>query len=149
MATMDLVRKLQELKEKGWDLQDVIFLLEDEYIEIQADEIDKMKSEVIKFIKSVMTQRAWHEGGYRYLCYIIASLIKEKKSYWEAVEEAAMKFSCKESDIRGAMRWTISQMEFDADTLYFDGINFSPEYNQNLDKEFIEEAVDYIGCRIE
>lgn len=144
MATMDLVRKLRNLSESGWDLNDVLFLLEDEYIEVQEEEIDKVKCEVVEFLKACVTQRG---DGYPYLCYVITILVKEEKSYWEALEEASRKFWCQQSDMRKAMRWTIRQMAFDPDMHYFDGINFG-DGNIRLDEEFVEEAVDHIKWRI-
>lgn len=142
MAKTDLVQVLEELKANGYDLDDVIFLLEDMNIEIQ-EEFDEVKLQVIEFVKQSMTQTALAQGGYTYLCYTMTILIKEGKSYWEAVEETARKFWCQESVVREAMRLTISEMAFEPDTYYLDEINFS-EWNDNLDREFVEEVVEHL-----
>ena len=146
MSRTDLVRKLQDLSERGWDLDDVIFLLEDEYIAVQDEEIDKVKCAVIEFVERLMTQTTWNGRGCSHLCYIITLLIKEDKTYWKAVEETAERFGWQESDILEEIRNAsseISEMEFDPNRTCFEEINFE-EKNRHLDQEFIEEAVEWI-----
>lgn len=150
MAMLDLVKKMRELSERGWDWNDVLFLLEDVYIEVQEEEIDKVKCAVVEFLKACVRCNDYNDyvEGYTYLCDVMTIMIKEKKSYSEAVNDTAAKYiGLSMSSICENMRRTISQMAFDDDMPCFEEINFW-EGNYYLDEEFVNEAVEYLESRI-